>query len=454
VVIGSGSAGFAAARTAATAGARTAIIEKGPEIAGLCILRGCMPSKILLASSNRLHDVQTADELGIDRARGVANLSKIIARKRKLVAEFAAYREGQIRKGDFDFFRGAPEFIDQHTVQWKGRKISSKSFVICTGSRIACHAFEGLKDVSPMDSDSALNCRRLPRSLAVLGGGPVALELGQYFSRLGSRVTMLQRSSQLLSKSDADLGGCIRESFEHEGIRVLTGVKLKKFQMRRKMKMIHFERGGRAQTLAVDEILCALGRTPNADTLGLDRIGVRRRRGAIEVDQTMRSSVPNIFAAGDVNGRHDVVHIGVQEGELAGRNAARDGRERIDERTVALVVFTEPEVAMVGRSERDLEGKKVLVAKYSFADHGKSLVIGKTEGFVKLITEPRHGRILGAQCVGPAASEIIHEMIALIHKGGTVFDVIRMPHYHPTLSEIWTCAAEAIVGKPSVKDKV
>jgi len=451
VVIGSGSAGFAAARTAAGLGARTAVIEAAREIAGLCILRGCMPSKTLLASSNRLHAIRAAGEFGIEGARGSPNLSKIVARKRRLVREFADYREKQIRTGHFDFIRGRPEFLDRHTVSLqRGEKISAKSFIICTGSRIAWHPFEGLDKVDSMDSDAALNRTRLPRTLAVLGCGPVALELGQYFSRLGSQVTLLQRSQHLLSKFDFDLSVCLRESFEREGIRVITGVRLKKFE-RRKKKMVHFLKGHRRQKLDADEILYALGRVPNTAGLGLKKIGVRLRSAAIMVDQTMRSSVPNIFAAGDVNGQHEVVHIAIQQGELAARNAAGNAREKFDERALTLAVFTEPQIATVGRSERSLKGKKFITAKYPFSDHGKSIVIGETAGFVKIIAEPPRGKILGAQCIGPEASDLIHEMIALIHMGATVFDVLKMPHYHPTLAEIWSCPAEEIAGKISAR---
>ncbi len=446
-VIGSGSAGFAVARTAASLGARTAIIEAAKQVAGLCILRGCMPSKALLSCSNRLHAIRTAGEFGIESVGGVPNLSRIIARKRRLIGEFAGYREKQIFDGDFDFIRGRPEFLDRHTVRLRnGRKISSRSFVICTGSRITRHSFEGLDDVRPMDSDTALNCRRLPKSLAVLGGGPVALELSQYFSRLGSRVTILQRSPHLLSKSDADLAECLRKSFEHEGIRVLTGVQLLRFEKRRR-KIIHFKRSGRSQRLEMDEILNALGRTSNTEGLGLERIGVNLRGAAIRVDRTMRSSVTNIFAAGDVNGEHEVVHIAIQQAELAAINAVTGAHRKMDSRAVALAVFTEPQIATVGRSERDLERKQFLTAKYPFDNHGKSIIMGETSGFVKIIAEPKRGKILGAECIGPEASDLIHEMIAMIHMRATVFDVMAMPHYHPTLAEIWTYPAEEIAAQ-------
>lgn len=446
VVIGSGSAGFAAARTAAALGARTALIEAAREMAGLCILRGCMPSKTLLASSNRLHAIRTARDFGIERARGVANLSRIVARKKRLVAEFARYREGQIRHGKFRLIHGRARFQDRHTVGVaSGRKITAKSFIVCTGSRIAQHPFDGLAQVRAMDSDSALNCRRLPKSLAVLGGGPIALELGQYFARLGSRVTILQRSGQVLSKSDVDLAACLEKSFEREGIRVLTGTNLQKFESRAGRKVIHFERGGRRQRLEVEEILYALGRTPNTGGLGLEGIGIKLRSAAVVVDRTMRSSVPNIFAAGDVNGEHEVVHIAIQQAELAARNAVGGLREKIDERAVAVAVFTEPQVATVGRSERELEAGQYVVAKYPFDDHGKSIVMGETAGFVKIIAEPKRGKIIGAQCIGPEASDLIHEMIALVHLGATVFDAASIPHYHPTLSEIWTYPIEEIV---------
>lgn len=449
VVIGSGSAGFAAARAAAGLGARTAVIEAGKQIAGLCILRGCMPSKALLASSSRMHAIQTAGEFGIINAKGVPDLNKIVSRKDKFIKEFSDYREEQIHKGNFDFVSGRPTFLDPHTVRLmsgRRRTLSSRFFIICTGSKISHPPLEGLQEVDLMDSDKALHCRKLPPTLAVLGGGPIALELGQHFSRLGSRVTVIQRSPHLLSKFDSDLADALQESFEKEGIRVVTNTQLLGFEKGKK-KTVLFLKNGEKHRLVVDEILLALGRKPNTEGLGLESIGVRLKGAAIDVNGTMQSSVPNIYAAGDVNGRHEVVHIAIQQAEIAARNAIGGGKVRFDERTKTTAVFTEPQVAVVGMSERELKGKKFLVGKYPFSDHGKSMVLGETAGFVKIIAEPKRGKILGAQIVGPHASDLIHEMIALIHMNANVFDVISMPHYHPTLAEILTYPAEEIAEK-------
>jgi pyruvate/2-oxoglutarate dehydrogenase complex dihydrolipoamide dehydrogenase (E3) component len=445
-VIGSGSAGFAAARTAAGLGARTVVIEAGPQIAGLCILRGCMPSKALLASSNRMHEVQTAAALGI-LARGKPSLRRIVERKNSLIHEFASYRERQIRTGDFDFIRGRPRFVGRRAVQLaSGRQISARNFIVCTGSRVERLPFEGLDAAGSITSDEALNLRKLPKSLIVLGAGPVGLELGQYFSRLGSRVIILQRSRQILSKTDPDVAGALHKALEREGIRIFTDVELLRFEKRGR-KSVFFRQRRKLRRIDADEILYALGRVPNTDGLGLEDIGVKLRGAILRVDSTMRSSVPNIFAAGDVNGEHEVVHIAIREGEVAARNAVLGKREKVDRRTRAFAVFTDPEIAAVGPGEGELAGQRILVAKYPFSDHGKSMVMGRTEGFVKVIASARGGAILGAQIVGPHASDLIHEMIALIHMRATAKDLASMPHYHPTLAEILTYPAEEILSK-------
>ncbi|MDR1305610.1 MAG: dihydrolipoyl dehydrogenase [Verrucomicrobiales bacterium] len=456
VIIGGGSAGYAAARTAAALNLSVAVIEGGREVGGLCVLRGCMPTKALLESAHRLHDLQRAGEFGLTVSGARADWKKIQRRKDALVGEFAAYRRAQLEKGNFVFIRGQASFVDRHTltVTRRGGKkftVSGRAFIIATGSTVSARAVPGLRETGFITSDEALRLDRPPASIAVLGGGAVALEFAQYFQRLGVKTTLIQRSGQVLSSQDADLANVLTDVFRREGMKVRLGTELLAVRKSGHNKQVRFRQNGRTLTVTVTEILCALGRTPRVTPLLPANAGVRLDGQRVQVNRALRTSQPHIFAAGDVCGPHEAAHLAVQQGETAARNAARllrgdPRREKMDYRLTMEIVFTSPELAAVGLSEKAAaaRGRAVLVAKYPFNDHGKSLIMGATDGFVKLIAAAADGAILGTQIVGPHASELIHELVVAMNYRATVSELLRIPHYHPTLAEILTYPAEEL----------
>jgi pyruvate/2-oxoglutarate dehydrogenase complex dihydrolipoamide dehydrogenase (E3) component len=300
-------------------------------------------------------------------------------------------------------------------------------------------------------SDDVLDAAHLPASVVVLGGGAIALEAASYYAGIGSRVTVIQRSEQVLKETDEDVATALTEALEHRGIEIFRGTALLRAERVGEVKRVYFTHAGAERFADGEEIIYALGREPALQTLELARAGVAVAGRAIAADLQQRCGPAHIFAAGDVCGPFEVVHSAIQQAELAARNAARGlGRlggapEESDYRLALFAVFTHPQVAAVGLTERDArQTHEVLVAKYPFADHGKSIVRGETEGFVKLIAERATRRILGAACVGPEASELIHEIVVAMHFHATAGDLVRIPHYHPTLSEIWTHPAEAL----------
>jgi len=454
-VIGGGSAGYAAARTAAAAGAKTAVIEGADAVGGLCILRGCMPTKALLESAHRWHEITEAGKFGLKVKPIRPDLSAILARKDALIADFAGYRVTQLERGKFAFLRGQARFLGPHRlgISWKGKTeiIESKTFILATGSEIQHLDLPGLAEAGFLTSDTALTHSVLPRSLIVLGGGAIAVEFAQFYSALGTKVTILQRSGHLVKEFDPEVSEELEKSFRKRGLTVITGTHLERVRRAGKAKEVFFTHEGKTQSVRAEEILYALGRKPRLAGLDLAAAGVPVREGRVRFDAALRSRVPHIFGAGDVAGPHEVVHIAIQQGEIAARNAvalARGKRtqpERIDYRLKAMVVFTDPEVAMVGLTEREARERKldVVSAQYRFDDHGKSLIMGALDGFVKLVAD-RRGRIVGAQIIGPHASDLIHELIAVIHYRGTAAELAAMPHYHPTLAEIVTYPAEEI----------
>jgi pyruvate/2-oxoglutarate dehydrogenase complex dihydrolipoamide dehydrogenase (E3) component len=457
VVIGGGSAGYAAARTAVGAGLRTAVVEGGPEVGGLCILRGCMPSKTLIESANRYMTLRRAEEFGL-RAGEIGFDSKaILARKRRLISEFAGYRQSQLTDGRFAFHRGLAAFAGPNELEIRGldggvTRITGRVILVSTGSTINRIPVPGLEETGYWTSDDLLEAESLPGSLIVLGGGAVGLEAAHYAAALGRKVTVIQRSLCVLKEFDNDVSIAIQDAFKARGIEVFTGTKLTKVERVDGRKKVWFEHESREMSVKGVEILQALGRRPALEGLSLEKAGLHCGRGPLETNEEMQTRVPHIFAAGDVCGMYDVVHIAVQQGEIAARNAARflgklkGDPEKMDYRMKLFAVFTEPQAAMVGWSESELKEKGVpyCSASYPFNDHGKSLVMGEEEGFVKMLAAKGSGEILGASVVGPHASELIHELAVAMRFHGTARDLLEVPHYHPTLSEIWTYPAEEL----------
>lgn len=447
-VIGGGSGGYAAARTCAAGGLKTVVLEGGEKVGGLCILRGCMPTKALLYSAEVLHIVQNSAPVGVRACDISFDLKEIVARKDKLIREFADYRQSQLESKRFEFIRANAAFKDAHTLELSnGEELKAKNFVIATGSTHAPSPMPVLDEVGYITSDEAISLERLPKSLIVLGGGAVAVEFAQFFCRLGVQVTLIQRSAHILKEEDIDAAKVIEEVFRNEGMTVFTGTNLKDAWREGGLKGISFEHEGQTVRVAAEEIFYGLGRVPNTEGLKLENAGVRLSLGRFLVNSGMQTNVPHIYAAGDCTGLHEIVHIAIQQGEIAAHNILKPKDLRhIDYRLLASVVFTDPQVGRVGLTQQEAEREKIphLVASYPFSEHGKSMLMCATDGFVKLIADPQSGEILGGCCVGPHGGELIHEVIAAMYKRMTVRELALMPHYHPTLAEIWTYPAEEL----------
>lgn len=448
IVIGGGSAGYAAARAAREDGADVAIVDPGP-LGGLCILRGCMPSKTILRSAEVAALMRRSKEFGLSPVDIKAELAAIVDRKDRLVREFARDRIDQLRGPSHTLYEAAARFISPTAIQVGGRQLTARAFIIATGSVPRVEALPGLDNIGYLTSDELLDIRDQPNSLLILGGGPVALELGQFFSRIGTKVCFIQRGLRVLSHLDEEIGTTLEEALRAEGAELFTGTILREVGRHHRLKSVRFSHRGQDRTASGEEILAAFGRRPNIDGLNLDAAQVTIHQGRISVDSRMRTSQPHIFAVGDVCNLIDTTHIAIQQGELAAHNACHleDSSKQYDDRLETKVVFTDPQVAVVGLSERAcrLHDIPFLTEAYPFADHGKAMCLGSTRGYAKLLASPRTGKLLGAQIVGPQAGELIHELIAVMYYHGTVFDLVRYPHYHPTLAEIVTYPAESLM---------
>jgi pyruvate/2-oxoglutarate dehydrogenase complex dihydrolipoamide dehydrogenase (E3) component len=452
-ILGGGSAGYAAARTTAAAGLRTVVIEGGEEVGGLCILRGCMPTKALLYAAEVMHLASHAQPWGISVEKVGFDFAKVMERKNSLIKDFADYRREQLARGKFKFIRANAKFLDPHTVALRDTEpLTAAHFVITTGSIVAPSPQSQLHEVGYLTSDDALTLTQLPKSLAVLGGGAVAVEFAQFFARFGVQVTLIQRSEHLLREFDTDAAIEIEKVFRCEGIEVFTSTQLTGVRREGRLKILSFRHEGELVSVSAEEILFALGRVPNTASLEIDKAGVASERGRIVANEFMQTSTPHIYTAGDCTGPYEIVHLAVQQGEIAAHNIAHpNAPRRMDYRLLISVVFTEPQVAFVGLTEKEAKARGVpfLSASYPFNDHGKSLIMEARNGFVKLLADPKSGEILGGACVGPAGGELIHEIVATMSKRMTVHELAAMPHYHPTLAEIWTYPAEELAERIS-----
>jgi pyruvate/2-oxoglutarate dehydrogenase complex dihydrolipoamide dehydrogenase (E3) component len=414
-----------------------------------------MPTKALLYAAEVMHLATHSQPWGIRAEEVRCNWQQVLARKDAVISDFARYRQEQLGSGKFKLVRAMARFKDAHALELSnGSNLAASRFVIATGSLIAPSPLPQLGGLDCLNSDSALKLDRLPRSLIVLGGGAVAVEFAQMFSRFGVRVTIIQRSAHILHEFDVDVVEELEKSLREEGIILYTGTKLLDARRVGDGKEISFEHQGQQVRVHADEIFFGLGRVPNVASLNLEAVGVQVQYGRVVTDDRMRTTAPHIYAAGDCTGLHEIVHIAIQQGETAAHNIAHpDAPRAMDYRLICEVVFTDPQIANVGINKKRAHVGNIpyISATYPFSDHGKSIIMNVKHGLVKLVADSTTGEIIGGACVGPQGGELIHEIIAAMHKRMTVQELAAMPHYHPTLAEIWTYPAEELAAQVSLR---
>jgi len=452
VCIGGGSAGFNAARTAVALKQRVAIVDGGAELGGLCILRGCMPSKTLLYSTDVLHLAQKGRTFGLTIPSAKVDMKALHRRKRKIIGDFALHREQAMLSGAYAIHRSHARFVDAHTVELSdGQRLRGRHFIISTGSRVSVPRLPGLAQTPFWTSDDVLDLDFVPESVIVLGGGIVACELAQFLRRIGSRVTLIQRSPNILRDHSPDASRVVQQAFRDDGIDLHTDTQIEQISGDTRGVTVKFQSSGKAVTRRARHLFNALGREPATANLGLEHAGVKlRANGRVVVNRWQQTSQPHIYAGGDVCGPHDIVHLAVAQGELAARHAfGVKGIKPVNPDLLLNVVFTDPPLATIGQLEQELNEAAIphLVATYPFNDHGKSILMDANYGYVKVIAEPGRGRILGAEIVGHDAGELIHCFSGPLAMRATVFDLLRAPWYHPTLAEILTYPLEEIAEK-------
>jgi pyruvate/2-oxoglutarate dehydrogenase complex dihydrolipoamide dehydrogenase (E3) component len=448
IVIGAGSAGYAAARTALSPTRRIAIVDSADELGGLCILRGCMPSKALIFAADVLHLARHGADFGLEIPVARAAMQAIARRTARIIGEFADHRRTALESEEFVLYRSSARFTGTHEIELAdGRRLRGKKFLIATGSQVRFPPIPGLEEAGVWTSDDVLALDFVPDSVIVLGAGNVGCELAQFLTRIGSRVTLIQRSERILTGMREETARVVEQAFMDEGIELFTATAVQEVRRQGDGFEAVFECHGEPVVRRASFCLNALGRSPNTARLGLAEAGVAiSGDGRIVADSNQRTSNPDIYAAGDCCGPHDIVHLAVRQGETAANHAFGKPGDPLPDRPLLQVIFTDPQVAVAGIADSELvaAGRKFITASYSFSDLGKSILMEARRGFVRIAADVETGELLGAEIVGRDAGELIHCLAVAITLKATVFDLLRVPWYHPTLAEIISYPAEEI----------
>lgn len=451
LVLGGGSAGTSAAAAAVAEGAKTAMVNAG-ELGGLCILRGCMPTKTLLASAHLLHEVhELGDELGLRLSGSLeADFTRIIERKTRLVARFQRGKMRRIAASDYEVIDARARLEADGSASLDGRRVRARKYVIATGSRPYMLPIDGLDTVEVLTSDEVMRLESAPRSLVVQGAGPIGLELAQFFARIGCQVLLVNRSA-LCSRWDPASGVELRAALAAEPrFELVAPGKITRVRPAEGEIAFTIEEDGRRREHRAEAFLMAAGRVADLDDLGVEELGLERHGSGLAHDLRMRTSHPDIFVAGDATGQHQILHIANQEGRVAGRNAAgADPFALMDYRLKMSVVFTDPCFAQVGMTSAEAEasGTPHVWGQAHFPETGRAITMGVRHGLWRMMAHRESGEILGAAILGPRADDLIHVISVLMAHRAKVQEILEMPWYHPTLAEVILDVARAILPK-------
>lgn len=449
VVIGAGPAGYVCAIRLAQLGQKVTVIEK-EELGGTCLNVGCIPSKALIAAGSLMNKAREASAMGIDFGEPTLDIGRLVEWKQGIVGKLTGGVGGLLKSHKCTVKYGKAKLIDKNTIEVEGEKgketLKFDDIVIATGSvPIAIPGFDfDEKDV--WSSTGALAPDRVPEHLVVIGGGYIGLELGFMYKKLGSTVTVLEATPGALPGQDRDCVKVIERSLKKNKVKLMTETFALGYSKKGKKLVVKIKGKNGESTVECDQILSTVGRRPYSEGLGLDKAGLKTdERGFLMVDDQMRTSVPNIYAVGDIAGQPMLAHKGSKEG-LVAAGVIAGLPERYDVRCVPAVIFTAPEMASVGMTEEELKEKKIAykTGKFPFAASGRAMSLMETEGFVKILADGTTDEVLGVHMVGPEVTELVAEAALAIEMGATAEDIARTIHAHPTLPEAMMEAAEAV----------
>jgi len=431
---------------------RVAVIDKD-EPGGICLTRGCIPSKILLYPAELVRTIEKARELGVDARIAGVNFQMVMERMRTLInRDIDQIREGLSSSKNIDYYHSPAEFVSPYTLRVDGTEITSKMIFLCIGSKINIPAIKGLDKVKYHTSDTVLKLTKLPESIAIIGGGYIAAEYGHFFSSMGSKVTIIGRNSQFLPEEEPEVSTLAKKELErHMTILINQEVREVRETGDKKELVAVDRKSGKSTVTTAREIMVATGRGPITNILHPEKTGVKlTEEGWIEVNDYLETSQPNIWALGDADGKYPFKHVANYESKIVYYNAILKRKVKADYHAIPHAVFTYPEIASVGLGEKEAVEKygpdKVLIGFQKYEDTAKGEAMNVKDFFVKVIVEAETMRILGAHIIGPYASILIHEIIPLMYAGNGSYEPISDSiHIHPALSEVVDRAFQSLV---------
>ena len=450
VVIGAGAAGSSAVSAAKKEGRRIARIER-ILLGGTCLNYGCDPTKTLLHVARLLYRARHAGNDGLRIPQATADWEQVLARVRRVINELRGGTNeeaaAQLARQGIDVLQDEASFVTPHELSVDGRSIKAERILIATGCETMVPPIEGLREAGFITNVQAVSLPRLPRRMAIIGGGAIGVEFAQMFSRFGVEITVIVRSAQLLDKEDRELAEQLCNLLSKEGIRFETGAELRRVEKDAqgcKRLTVRYDSGSEEQ-LVVDELLLAIGRRPELQSLHLAAAGVKSGKNGIEVDARLRTNVPHIWAAGDVTGGYQFTHVAAEQGKLAARNAFASEARPFDDRAIPWATFTDPALAHVGKTEEQLrqEGVAYRVGRAPFSKNERATIEGETAGLVKLLVDEQ-GYILGGHILGAHGDDLLAPIVVAMRANIRVSEIAETVLPYPTMSEAVRMAAEAV----------
>lgn len=452
-VIGAGPGGYPAAFALADKGKKVTLIDPELNPGGVCLYRGCIPSKALLHAAKVAEEARDAADFGLSYGEPEIDPEKLFSWKDEVVSKLTGGLRTLVRARKVNYLRGRASFTSSGTLRvvtpsGEEREVLFENAVISTGS--VSRRIPGVDFGSPnvVDSDGALSMGEIPKSLLVVGGGYIGLELGTFFSSLGTEVTVVEMLPRLIQGVDRDLAAVLKKRLDRKFRSIMLETKLISINELDNEVQVSFEAGGKSFQEKYEKVLISVGRVPNTEGLGLENTRVEMDgKGFIETDSQRRTADPAIFAIGDVVGEPMLAHKATYEAKIVAE-VITGAKTHYDPRAVPAVIFTDPEIAWCGITENETReaGMEVKVSKFPWAASGRALTLNRTDGLTKLITDKGTGRVVGVGIVGPQAGELISESVLAIEMGATAEDIAFSIHPHPTLTETLMEAAEGIYG--------
>lgn len=456
-VIGGGAAGLTVAAGAAQLGVKVLLIDKEEKLGGDCLHYGCVPSKTLIRSARVRHLMRRAVDFGLPEVElPPVNFAHIAKRISEVIAKIQVHDSVErFNSLGVEVRFGKAHFVDKHSVSVNGNPVSARSWVVASGSSPSIPSIKGLDEVPYLTNVDVFSLQELPKSLIVLGGGPVAVEMAQSFQRLGSEVTIIQRSNHILSREDEDMARYVTDGMSGDGVRFVLGSKIDEVRKSAGGVEVRLESGGEKLSVQGAQLLVALGRKSNTAGMGLKDVGVELERGSIVVDLRMRTSVPNIYAAGDVTGKFRFTHAAGYEGGIVISNAVFRLPRKANYTWLPWCTYTDPELASIGMNERAAQkaGIRYTTVIEDFSSSDRALAEGEAQGRIKLLLNEKE-KPVGCQIAAVHAGELLSEWVAAVNGKVGLTTLAGAIHPYPTLSEMNKKVAGKLLAEKLFSDKV